>query len=57
MIRRRAASLAGAVTGPGRGVAKNPVLPARKSRTAERSVSIDQPTRADASAAGSPSSR
>lgn len=38
MMRGRAAFFAGALVGPGRGVAKNPVRPARKSRTAERSV-------------------
>jgi len=38
MMRSRAAFLAGARVGPGRGLAKNPVRPARKSRTAERSV-------------------
>jgi hypothetical protein len=57
MIVRRAASLAGAVVGPGPGVAKNPVLPARKSRTAERSVATDQPARRAASAAEDPSNR
>jgi hypothetical protein len=37
MIRGRAASLAGAVFGPGRPEAKNSRAPARKSRTADSS--------------------
>jgi hypothetical protein len=41
MIRSRAAFLAGARVGPGRGVVKKPVLPARKSRTAERKVATE----------------
>jgi hypothetical protein len=41
MMRPRAAFLAGARVGPGRGFKKNPVLPARKSRTAERKVAVE----------------
>ena len=44
----RAAFLAGARVGPGRGLTKNPVLPARKSRTRERRVASEYPDRAAA---------
>jgi hypothetical protein len=41
MMRSRAAFLAGARVGPGRGLTKNPVLPERKSRTTERNVAAE----------------
>ena len=46
---------AGALVGPGRGLRKNPVLPARKSRTAERSVAVEYADRAAAAWIVSPS--
>jgi len=57
MILSRAAFLAGARVGPGRGLRKNPLLPARKSRTAERSVAGEYPALAAASAIDIPSYR
>jgi len=49
MIFSRAAFLAGARVGPGRGCRKNPVLPARKSRTRDRRVATEYPARSAAS--------
>jgi hypothetical protein len=43
MMRGPAAFLAGARVGPGRRFGKNPVLPARKSRTAERRLAVEYP--------------
>jgi hypothetical protein len=40
MIRARAASLAGAVFGPGLGVRKNSQRPARKSRTSDCNAAV-----------------
>ena len=57
MIRGRAASLPGAVFGPGLPETKNSRVPARKSRTADSSDAGLYPNRAAASAAGSPSAR
>ena len=57
MILSRAAFLAGARVGPGRGLMKNPVLPARKSRASYRSVAVEYPARAAASWIGRPSYR
>jgi len=51
----RAAFFAGARVGPGCGLRKNPFLPARKSRTAERNVAAEYPDLAAAVSMGRPS--
>jgi len=51
----RAAFFAGARVGPGRGLRKNPVFPARKSRTTDRMVAAEYPERAAAASIDRPS--
>ena len=53
----RAAFFAGARVGPGRGLRKNPVFPARKSRTSDRKVAAEYPDRAAAASIVRPSNR
>ena len=55
MILSRAAFLAGALVGPGRGLTKNPLFPARKSRTSDRSVAVEYPDLAAATSIDTPS--
>ncbi len=51
----RAAFFAGARVGPGRGLRKNPVFPARKSRTTDRMVAAEYPDLAAACSIDRPS--